>query len=158
MKHQPLKVKMHLESPLHKDIVEMLEALDLYLASLYPPSSNHLLSVESLAGENIRFLVARVEGRAVGCGALVLDKHGYGEIKRMYVNPQYRGFGIGDGILRNLERLAVEEGQGIVRLETGVDQPAALQLYRKAGYTECEPFGDYTPDPLSIFMEKLVGS
>ena len=156
MKSLPVKVEVNIESPLQKDVSEMTDALDSYLASLYPPSSNHLLSVESLTGENVRFLVARLEGRAVGCGALVLDQCGCGEIKRMYVAPGCRGLGIGKGILRELERLAVDESQERVRLETGVDQHAALRLYRNTGYTQCPPFGEYMPDPLSVFMEKLL--
>ena len=134
----------------------MLGALDAYLAGLYPPSSNHLLSGEDLASSNVRFLVARSDGRAVGCGALVLDGRGYGEIKRMYVDPGHRGLGIGTSILRQLEQLASDEGCDRVRLETGVDQPEALSLYRKAGYAARPPFGDYVPDPVSVFMEKLL--
>ena len=151
-----MEVLVNLESPLQEDVIEMLDALDSYLASLYPPASNHLLSVESLTHENVRFVVARSGTSAVGCGALVLDQRGYAEIKRMYVGPELRGLGIGRRILDELERLAVGESQEIIRLETGVEQGAALQLYRSAGYRECEPFGDYTSDPLSVFMEKSL--
>lgn len=150
------EVDISLESPLQRDVREMIGALDAYLAGLYPSSSNHLSSVESLASENVRFLVARLAGKAVGCGALVLDRRGYGEIKRMYVDPEHRGLGMGRAILRQLEQLALGESCDCVRLETGVDQPAALTLYRDAGYSESPPFGDYGPDPLSVFMEKTV--
>ena len=68
-----MSVEVNVESPLQKDVIDMIEALDAYLGSLYPSTSNHLLSVESLAGENVRFVVAGVDERAVGCGALVLD-------------------------------------------------------------------------------------
>ena len=136
--------------------MEMIEALDACLASLYPSNSNHLLSVASLMGEDVRFLVARIDGHPTGCGALVLDPRGYGEIKRMYVRPDARGLGIGGGILRKLEELARKEHRTCVRLETGISQSAALMLYRKAGYVECGPFGDYSPDPLSVFMEKAL--
>ena len=65
--------------------------------------------------------------------------------------------GIGSQILRALE--AIVEGAGLpcVRLETGIHQPEAIGLYRRSGYTEIEPFGNYRPDPLSLFMEKRVG-
>lgn len=147
---------VNLETPLQKDVIDMIGALDSYLASPYPASSNHLLAVESLTAENVQFVVARLAGKPAGCGALVLDKRGYGEIKRMYVVPGHRGLGIGKEILSELERLATEAGQAIVRLETGVKQEAALHLYRNAGYTQCAPFGNYGPDPLSIFMEKTL--
>ena len=153
---RPAEVEVSLESPLQREASEMLGALDAYLEGLYPPSSNHLLSVGELASEGVRFLVARSEGKAVGCGALVLDRRGYGEIKRMYVDPEHRGLGIGGIILRQLEQLASDEGCDRVRLETGVEQIEALTLYRSAGYTERPPFGDYLPDAVSVFMEKLL--
>jgi putative acetyltransferase len=44
----------------------------------------------------------------------------------------------------------------VVRLETGVRQPAALALYRSHGYVERGPFGSYAADPLSTFFEKRL--
>ena len=149
----PKDFEVNLESPVQKEVVELIRTLDEYLASLYPASSNHLLSVESLSGKNVRFVVARLAGKAVGCGALVLDERGYGEIKRMYVSPESRGHGIGKEILDTLEKLASESSCKTIRLETGFAQHAALHLYRSAGYMECSPFGDYGPDPMSVFME-----
>ena len=150
------EVQIGLEPPLQQDVVEMIEALDSYLASLYPSSSNHLIGVDSLMGEDVRFLVARIDGQAAGCGALLLDPRGYVEVKRMYVKPDVRRLGIGADILRELELLARKEKRTSLRLEAGVDQPEALALYRRAGYVECGPFGDYAPDPLSVFMEKAL--
>ena len=134
----------------------MIEALDSYLASLYPSSSNHLAGIDSLKAEAVRFLVARIDGQAAGCGALVPDPRGYVELKRMYVKPDVRRFGIGAAILRELEVLARKENHTCMRLETGVDQPEARALFTRAGYVECCPFGDYGPDPLSVFMEKIL--
>ena len=141
-----VNVQMNLESPSQKDVIKTIEALDSFLAGLYPPSSNHLVPVEALAGENVRFVVARLERKAVGCGALVLDQHSCREIKRMYVSPDNRGHGMGSGILRELERLAAEEHQESVRLETGIEQRAALRLNSKVGYARCALFGDYAED------------
>ena len=44
-----------------------------------------------------------------------------------------------------------------MRLETGIHQAEALALYRRAGYAERGPFGEYAPDPLSHFFEKNIG-
>ena len=74
----------------------------------------------------------------------------------MYVKPDVRRLGVGAAILRELELLAREGTHTRIRLEAGVDQPEALALYRRAGYVECDPFGDYAPDPLSVFMEKAL--
>ena len=46
----------------------------------------------------------------------------------------------------------------MLRLETGIHNTEALALYRRAGFAECAAFGDYAPDPLSVFMEKRVNT
>jgi len=88
--------------------------------------------------------------------ALRIDATGYGELKRMFVAPAARGLGLGRRLLDRIERQARWEGLDCLRLETGIHQPEALELYRSAGYTPREPFGDYAPDPLSVFMEKRL--
>ena len=147
-------IRIDVETPVQEEVIKMIKALDCYLGSLYPSGSNYLLDVDSLMGEDVKFLVARVDGQAVGCGALMLGQLEYAEVKRMYVKPEARRLGVGAVILQELEALAKQESRSCIRLETGVDQPEALALYRRAGYVECGPFGDYAPDPLSVFMEK----
>ena len=107
-------------------------------------------------GDDVRFLVARSAGRAVGCGALLIGREGEAEIKRMFVVPHLRGRQLGRQILAALESQALAEGVRIVRLETGVRQPTALALYRGHGYVERGPFGSYAADPLSTFFEKRL--
>jgi putative acetyltransferase len=145
-----------LESPAQGDVLRLLGESDAYHARLYPAASNHLLPASELAGENVRFLVARVDGRAVGCGALVVGREGEAEIKRMFVAPSMRGRQLGRQILAALERQAEAAGVRVLRLETGVRQPAALALYRSHGYAERGPFGAYQSDPLSTFLEKWL--
>jgi putative acetyltransferase len=147
---------VHQESPRQPDVFRLVEALDAYLTALYPAESNHLLSIDALCAPDIRFFVARVEGKALGCGALRLDPSGYGEVKRMYVDPAARGQRMGQTILMRIEEEARSVQLTRVRLETGTRQPEALGLYRSAGYRDIAPFGDYRPDALSIFMEKLL--
>ena len=147
-------VQIGLETPFQEYVVQMIRALDGYLGSLCPSGSNYLLGVDSLMSEDVKFLVVRVDGQAVGCGALLLGQPEYAEVKRMYVKPEARRIGVGAAILRELEDLAGGENPTCVRLETGVRQPEALTLYRRAGYVDRGPFGDYPADPLSVFMEK----
>lgn len=131
----------------------MMAALDAYLAALYPPESNHGPAVAALLAPSVRFLVARRAGVAVGCGAILLAE-GYAEIKRMYVAPAARGLGIGRRMLAALASAAHAAGRPMLRLETGVAQPEALALYRRAGFVETPPFGDYAADPLSVFLAR----
>ena len=78
----------------------------------------------------------------------------YGEIKRVYVPKTYRGIGIAKAIIKELESRLVKRSVDVARLETGIHQHAAIDLYKKLGYFEITPFGDYKRDPLSVFMER----
>jgi len=151
-----LEAVIRLESPRQEDVMQLLAALDAYLESLYPPESNHILDVDTLCAPNVRFFVARRRGEAVGCGALRSDSAGYGEVKRMFVRPEARGRKLGRAILMRIEGQASREGLKWVRLETGIHQVEALALYRRVGYAERGPFGEYASDPLSHFMEKKI--
>jgi putative acetyltransferase len=148
------------ESPNQPDVIALLEASDRYHAALYPSESNHLVSIESLMTPNSHFLVARgSDGWALGCGAILLSEDPgtmTAELKRMWVAPATRGSGLGRRLLEALEAAAIREGVTVLRLETGISQPEAIGLYRAAGFSERGPFGSYTADPLSIFMEKAV--
>jgi putative acetyltransferase len=134
----------------------LVAALDRYLAALYPAESNHGLSLDALLASDIRFVVGSLDGAPVGCGALRLAT-GFAEIKRMYVRPDNRGNGVGRRLLAHLEELAAETGRTHVRLETGISQPEAIALYERAGYRRIPPFAPYVADPLSLFMEKVLG-
>ena len=142
------------EDPRQPDVRALIADLDAYVALLYPAESNHLLDVETLAGPDICFLVARVNERAIGCGALRRHDDELGEIKRMYVDPRVRGRAIGRRLLQALEAEAARQGLARLALETGVSQPEAIALYRRAGFRDCPPFASYKPDPLSLFMTK----
>ena len=157
------------EDPRKDELRPLVEALDSYLASLYPAESNHLLGLESLARPEVAFLVARrqtaiaqtelAEGEVLGTAALIpysLSTPPYGEIKRMYVPPKARGLGVAKALLIRLEEEAAEMDLRLLRLETGIHQPEALGLYRSWGFAERGPFGSYEPDPLSLFMEKTL--
>jgi putative acetyltransferase len=151
-----MTIQIELADPGGPDIVALLEDGERYSASLYPPESNHMLPIEALRADNVRFVVARDEGGAVvGTGALVLFD-GWAEIKRMWVVPAARGQGFSQAILDDLAARARGAGVTLLRLETGVQNHAALALYARAGFTRCAPFADYGPDPLSVFMQKVL--
>jgi putative acetyltransferase len=102
------------------------------------------------SGEDIAvFVVAREDGRAVGCGALRLLEDGAAEIKRMYVVPGARGTGVAVAVLRALETHAQRLGVGTLKLETGAAQPDAIRFYEREGYRRIENFGPYQGEPLS---------
>ena len=149
---------LKIEDPGTVEVGSLITQLDAYLHSLYPPECNHLMPIESLRQPNVTFLVARVDGQAVGCGAFVKHEAGYAELKRMFVQPECRGLGLGRQILEQLESLIESQGLNVIRLETGVSQLPAVGLYKQFGYQVRGPFGEYPDDPLSIFMEKTLGA
>lgn len=144
------------EPPRQDGVIHLLEMSDAYMASLYPAESNHLVDVSSLEGDAVSFFVARRDRAVVGCGALVASADGTAEMKRVFVDPAVRGLKIGNLLMAKLEDHARESGFSAIRLETGISQPEAIGLYRRSGYVEIGPFGDYGADPLSIFMEKRL--
>lgn len=99
-------------------------------------------------------LVARLDGRAVGCVALGRLSDVVGEVKRMYVAPAARGHRIGRLLLQGVEELAVDRGYRLLRLETGTQQPEALRLYETAGWSRTACDGYFKDDPTTICFEK----
>src|SRR5580692_1643412 len=136
-------IAVKIEDPGSAEVVCLIEQLDTYLSTLYPPECNHLMPVEMLRQSNVTFVVARVDGRAAGCGAFVKHDAGYAELKRMFVHPEFRGSGLGRLILENLESLIASSGLVVIRLETGVSQEPAVRLYQRFGYLVRGPFGGY---------------
>jgi len=144
------------ENPKQPAVIAMLDQLDAYCGELYPAESNHLMDIDSLTAPEVVFLVARdANGRALGCGAYV-ERGGYGEVKRMFVDPSARGQGVGGALLAAIALRAKHAGLTSLMLETGISQPEAIGLYERDGFTYRAPFGDYQLDPLSLFMEKAL--
>lgn len=93
------------------------------------------------------FVIAVQRGRHLGCGAVRRIDARTAELKRMYVRPEARNRGVAREILRALEGEARELGIARLVLETGVRQLAAMALYRREGYAEIAPFGEYVNSP-----------
>ena len=87
-------------------------------------------------------LLAYARERAVGCGALKVHPGAPAELKRMWIDPEWRGVGLGARLLAELERHAREAGVRVIRLETNHVLEEAIALYRGAGYAEVPRFND----------------
>jgi len=142
-----------IDDPRADDVAPLICELDGYLAELHPSGNIRPVTVDELQQPNVTFITARVDGTPVACGAFVRHDD-YVEVKRMYVLPACRGLGLGKQLLEALEaRIAASDGRR-VRLETGTSQAEALELYERAGYRRCPPFGEHRANPGSICMEK----
>lgn len=76
----------------------------------------------------------------------------------MHTAAEARGQGIARAILNALMDEARRLGLNRLSLETGSAETfaPARALYTGHGFAECAPFGEYRPDPLSIFMTRLL--
>jgi putative acetyltransferase len=144
------------ERPDTADARILITELEAQLAPLYPRESRHGLSVEQLIAEAVAFFLLRSDGIPAGCGGVKLFGTAYGELKRMYVRPQFRGSGFGKLMLNHLADYARAQGVVLLRLETGIHQQGAIALYERMGFQRIPPFGAYKEDPLSRFYEKRL--
>ncbi|MGI8646055.1 MAG: bifunctional helix-turn-helix transcriptional regulator/GNAT family N-acetyltransferase [Nocardioides sp.] len=88
------------------------------------------------------FVVATSDGRPVACGGVQTIAPGVAEIKRMWVDDEWRGAGLGSRLLRHLEALAADRGHGVVRLDTNGTLAEAIAMYDRAGYTRIARYND----------------
>lgn len=135
------------ERPDTHDAVSLIMELETHLAALYPVESRHGFSVERLIAEDVAFFLIRTNGTPAGCGGIKLVGSEYGEIKRMYVRPQFRGSGLAKLMLDHLAAHAQAHDINLLRLETGIHQREAIGLYERSGFYRIPPFGRYTDDP-----------
>lgn len=101
------------------------------------------------------FLMARLDGRPAGCGAVKTVEPGIGSIKRMWVREELRGIGLGRRLLLALEEQAAGLGLERLQLETHKSLHEAQTLYCRNGYRVVEAFND---DPYADYwLEKRIG-
>ena len=144
-----------------EDVRALIDELEAVLAAEYLPEQRHGLALDALFQPHIRFFLARLHGAAVGCGGVALFDE-FAEVKRMYVRDAARRRGVAGALLGRLEDEARSAGISWLRLETGDQQIAAMQLYARAGFRRCAAFGDYTlmraqSIVTSVFFEKRIG-
>jgi putative acetyltransferase len=118
------------------------------------PGSDHALDPEGLKAPDITFWAAWEDGVLLGVGALKRLSNDHGEIKSMHTVLKRRRRGIGSAMLLHIIDAARARGMSRLSLETGSWDyfESARELYKRHGFAECPPFGDYVPDPNSVFM------
>ena len=136
------------------EVVALLEQHLTDMHSHTPAESVHALDVDSLRGDGVTFWSAWSDGTIAGCGALKQLDPTHAEIKSMRTADPFRGRGVASLVLVHLLDVTRERGYRRVSLETGSNPPfdPARRLYERHGFAYVEPFGDYEPDPWSVFM------
>lgn len=100
------------------------------------------------------FLIALSDGLAIGCAGLKGTDKGYGEVKRVWVDPSARGIGLSRQLMAAVEARARALGIGVLRLDTNSALPEAVGLYQRSGWTEIDRFND-DPYPDRFFEKRL---
>lgn len=144
------------------EVQELIDKLDDHMRGLYADYVHEDNEIDDwfdhwseLVKPHVKVIGAEHEGNLVGIGA-IKDMGDYSELKRVYVDPDYRRRGVSDQIIELLESISMHK---VIRLETGIEQPDAIKFFKRAGYTECEAFGSYANElyhEASVYMEKQL--
>lgn len=143
-----------IDDPRAEDVRELLARHLEFARAQTPPEDTHALDVDGLLDPAVSFFSVRVDGELAAIGALKALDQTHAELKCMHTAEAFRRRGMGRAMLDHLLAVARERGFRRVSLETGsmaAFEPAR-SLYERAGFTACEPFGDYSPSRNSTFM------
>ncbi len=139
-------VSFAIEDPTTDDarwcIEQYFAELDARFDAGFDPARSIPADAHELVPPSGALIVARLDGKPIGCGALKFHGDAPAELKRMWVAPRARGLGVGRRLLQELERHARDAGVTIVRLETNHALTEAIALYRRSGYVEVERFNE----------------
>jgi putative acetyltransferase len=126
------------------------------MLSITPPESKHALDLDGLRRPEVTFWSVTDGGALVGCGAIKRLDAGHAEVKSMRTASARKRSGVASLLLGHIISEARRMGFTRLSLETGSDEffLPARRLYEKFGFRYCEPFADYRPDPLSVFMTR----
>jgi GNAT superfamily N-acetyltransferase len=113
---------------------------------------------EDYFGPGAGFWLAQAGEDFVGCIALrpLKTRERAGEIKRLYVRPEFRGNRVAAALLAALETYASEYGYRRLYLDSKDDLEAAVRFYEKHGYQPCERYNQN--QQATIFMRKAIGA
>jgi putative acetyltransferase len=123
-----------------------------------PPESVHALDLDDLGKPGITFWTVWSGPNLVGCGALKELESTHGEVKSMRTAPEYRRQGVAKAMLAHIVAEAGRRRYHRLSLETGSMEAfrPARELYESFSFSYCPPFGDYVPDPNSVFLTRVL--
>ena len=144
----------------NSEVLELLNKHFIELRSVSPEGSTHVLDIEGLKDQNIKFWSLWEDNLLMGCGALKFLNKEHGEFKSIRVEDRFRKKDNGIKILKhlifeakklNIKRISVETG-------TGDFFTPARKLFNKCGFKLCKPFAHYKEDPNSCYMSMLISN
>ena len=142
----------------HPEVNELLIKHFIELRAASPEGSAHVLDIPGLKVPSIKFWSLWENQKLMGCGALKFLDKGHGEFKSIRVHDNFRGKGKGNKVINhlidearklNIKKLSIETGAGDFFIP-------ARKLFKKTGFTVCEPFAHYKEDINSVYLTMLI--
>ena len=140
------------------EVNELLTKHFIELRAASPEGSAHVLDIPGLKVPSIKFWSLWDDEKLIGCGALkFLDKE-HGEFKSIRIHNNFRKQGKGIEVINHLMNEAKKLKIRRLSIETGAGNffIPARKLFKKAGFTLCEPFAHYKKDINSVYLTKLI--
>ena len=137
---------------------ELLSKHFIELRAASPEGSAHVLDIPGLKVPSIKFWSLWDDKKLIGCGALkFLDKE-HGEFKSIRIHDDFRNQGHGTNVINHLISEAKKLNIKRLSIETGASEffIPARKLFKKTGFTECEPFAHYKEDINSVYLTMLI--
>ena len=140
------------------EVNELLIKHFVELRDASPEGSAHVLDIPGLRVPSIKFWSLWEENKLIGCGALKFLEKGHGEFKSIRIHDNFRKQGQGVNVINHLineakklkiKRLSIETGAGNFFLP-------ARKLFKKTGFTKCEPFAHYKKDVNSVYLTMII--
>ena len=144
----------------NSEVLELLNKHFIELRSVSPEGSAHVLDIEGLKDQNIKFWSLWEDNLLMGCGALKFLNKEHGEFKSIRVEDRFRKKDNGIKILKHLIFEAKKLNIKRISIETGTGDffTPARKLFNKCGFKLCKPFAHYKEDPNSCYMSMLISN
>ena len=144
----------------NSEVLEFLNKHFIELRSVSPEGSAHVLDIEGLKDQNIKFWSLWENNLLMGCGALKFLNEVHGEFKSIRVEDRFRKKDNGIKILKHLIFEAKKLSIKRISVETGTGDffAPARKLFDKCGFKLCKPFDHYKKDPNSCYMSMLISN
>ena len=140
------------------EVNELLTKHFIELRAASPEGSAHVLDIPGLKVPSIKFWSLWKDKKLIGCGALKFLDEKHGEFKSIRIHDNFRNRGHGINVINylineakklNIKRLSIETGAGDFFIP-------ARKLFKRSGFTECEPFAHYKVDVNSVYLTKVI--
>lgn len=154
-----MDIEIRVDDLLGQAVADLLHTHLTSMRAQSPPESTHALGLEQLRAPDVTFWSAWLGQELIGTGALKELDHRHGEIKSMHTRNTVRRRGAGQAILDHILSVGRSRGYHRLSLETGsmAAFAPARSLYGRNGFAICPPFAEYSEDPNSVFMTRILG-